>query len=73
VGNRGEGLIQCGDCAHGHCRQFSISISNDEFGLTIRFESEEEFTHFIEEGDATQEQPDDVPHTIRGSLHEVSD
>jgi hypothetical protein len=47
-------IIQRGDCARGHCRQFSISISNGEWGLTIRFESEEEFRQFFEDGEATQ-------------------
>jgi hypothetical protein len=47
-------IIQRGDCTRGHCRQFSISISNGEWGLTIRFESEEEFRQFFEEGEATQ-------------------
>jgi hypothetical protein len=46
-------IIQRGDCARGHCGQFSISISNGEWGLTIRFESEDEFRQFFEDGEAT--------------------
>ena len=47
-------IIQRGDCTRGHCRQFSISISNGEWGLTIRFESDEEFRRFFEDGEVTQ-------------------
>ena len=41
-------VVQRGDCTRGHCRQFSISISNGELGLTVRFESEDEFRRFLE-------------------------
>jgi hypothetical protein len=39
-------------CEANHCRQFSISISNGERGLTVRFESEHEFRQFLECGQA---------------------
>ncbi len=33
-------LIQQGRCDEGECNQFSISISNGERGMTVRFDSE---------------------------------
>src|SRR6478672_10124742 len=36
-------LIQQGRCDEGECNQFSISISNGERGMTVRFDSEAEF------------------------------
>ena len=36
-------LIQQGRCDEGECNQFSISISNGETGITVRFDSEGEF------------------------------
>ena len=47
--------IQQGDCELGQCGQFSISISNGERGMTVRFESEEEFRELLQRG--TVEQP----------------
>jgi hypothetical protein len=41
-------LIQRGDCTRDHCGQFSISISDGQVGLTVRFESEEEFRRFLQ-------------------------
>jgi hypothetical protein len=43
-------IIQQGRCDEGQCGQFSISISNGEQGLTVRFESAEEFRRFLERG-----------------------
>ena len=45
-------LIQRGDCTRDHCGQFSISISDGQVGLTVRFESEGEFKRFLEQGEA---------------------
>ena len=53
-------IIQRGDCTRGHCRQFSISISNGELGLTVRFESEAEFRQFLEDGDTAVEKSLDL-------------
>jgi hypothetical protein len=44
--------MQRGECGDGHCGQFSISISDGERGLTIRFDSEQEFRHFLDRGQA---------------------
>ena len=44
-------IIQQGRCDKNSCGQFSISISNGERGLTVRFESEAEFRAFIERGE----------------------
>ena len=44
-------VIQRGECTQGHCGQFSISISNGQLGLTVRFESEAEFRAFLERGE----------------------
>jgi hypothetical protein len=45
-------LIQQGRCDEGECNQFSISISNGERGMTVRFDSEAEFRNFLERGAA---------------------
>ena len=45
-------LIQQGRCEQNQCGQFSISISNGQRGMTIRFESEAEFRQFLERGEA---------------------
>jgi hypothetical protein len=45
-------LIQQGRCDEGECNQFSISISNGERGMTVRFDSEAEFRSFLERGAA---------------------
>ena len=45
-------LIQRGDCTRDQCGQFSISISDGQVGLTVRFESEAEFRRFLEQGEA---------------------
>jgi hypothetical protein len=42
--------IQHGRCDAGQCGQYSISISNGERGLTVRFDSEDEFRDFLEHG-----------------------
>lgn len=42
--------LQQGGCDVGQCRQFSISISNGQRGMTVRFESEAEFREFLERG-----------------------
>jgi hypothetical protein len=52
--NSPRAVIQQGRCDEGQCRQFSISISNGERGLTIRFESEAEFREFLVRGTAEQ-------------------
>ena len=49
-------LLQRGDCTRDHCGQFSISISDGQVGLTVRFESEGEFRRFLEEGEAAAPQ-----------------
>ncbi len=46
--------IQQGSCELGQCGQFSISISNGERGMTVRFESEQEFREFLERGAVEQ-------------------
>ena len=43
-------VIQQGRCADGECNQFSISITNGERGLTVRFDSEDEFRDFLNRG-----------------------
>jgi hypothetical protein len=43
-------IIQQGRCDSGQCGQFSISISDGERGMTVRFESENEFRQFLERG-----------------------
>jgi hypothetical protein len=43
-------VIQQGRCDEGQCGQFSISISNGERGMTVRFDSEDEFRNFLERG-----------------------
>ncbi len=42
--------IQQGSCELGQCGQFSISISNGQRGMTVRFESEAEFRELLEHG-----------------------
>lgn len=44
-------------CEEQHCGQFSISISNDSVGLTVRFVSAEEFRVFLERGEVSQSTP----------------
>jgi hypothetical protein len=43
-------LIQQGRCDEGQFNQFSISISNGERGMTVRFDSEAELRNFLERG-----------------------
>jgi hypothetical protein len=45
-------VIQSGRCDEGQCGQFSISISNGERGMTVRFDSEDEFKIFLQRGAA---------------------
>lgn len=40
-------LMQRGECERQQCGQYSISISNGEIGLTLRFDNQEEFTRFL--------------------------
>jgi hypothetical protein len=49
-------VMQRGECERQQCGQYSISISNGIIGLTIRFESEAEFTTFLAKG---QTEPSD--------------
>jgi hypothetical protein len=42
--------MQRGECERQQCGQYSISISNGEIGLTIRFETQAEFARFLETG-----------------------
>ena len=49
-------ILQRGGCDAGSCGQFSISISNGDIGLTIRFDSEREFHRFFAAG--TTEEPE---------------
>ena len=44
-------VMQRGRCDEGQCAQFSISISNGAIGMTVRFESEQEFRKFLEQGE----------------------
>jgi hypothetical protein len=44
-------VLQRGRCDRGECTQFSISISNGETGMTVRFDSEGEFRQFLEHGE----------------------
>ncbi len=46
--------IHQGRCEAGQCGQFSISISNGQRGMTVRFESEAEFREFLERGAVEQ-------------------
>ena len=48
--NPPRAMIQQGRCEHNQCGRFSISISNGEKGLTVRFDSEAEFRDFLERG-----------------------
>jgi hypothetical protein len=43
-------VMQRGRCSENQCGQFAISISNGERGMTVRFESEDEFRQFLERG-----------------------
>ena len=43
-------LMQRGRCDENQCDQFSISISNGQQGMTVRFASEFEFRAFLEHG-----------------------
>ena len=45
-------VIQRGRCSDNECGQFSISISNGERGMTVRFDSEAEFRDFMNRGRA---------------------
>jgi hypothetical protein len=47
---RPRAVMQRGRCDDNECGQFSISISNGERGMTVRFESEQEFCAFLERG-----------------------
>ena len=44
-------LLQRGRCDDGECAQFSVSISNGDIGMTVRFESEQEFRRFLDQGE----------------------
>jgi hypothetical protein len=53
-------LLERGRCADGHCAQFSVSISNGDVGMTVRFESEQEFRRFLDQGELLrQDRPGD--------------
>ncbi len=43
-------VIQQGRCEQNECGQYSISISNGERGMTVRFDSEDEFQAFLARG-----------------------
>jgi hypothetical protein len=47
-------VMQRGHCDENQCGQFSISISNGERGMTVRFATEQEFHDFLERGTAEQ-------------------
>ena len=49
---RPRAVMQRGRCDDNECGPFSISISNGERGMTVRFESEQEFRDFLERGSA---------------------
>ncbi len=42
--------VQKGNCELGQCGQFSISISNGMRGMTVQFDSEQEFRELLERG-----------------------
>jgi hypothetical protein len=42
--------LQQGSCDAGQCGQFSISISNGQRRMTVRFDSEAEFRELLERG-----------------------
>jgi hypothetical protein len=44
-------VMQRGDCERQQCGQCSISISNGQIGLTIRFETGAEFARFLATGE----------------------
>jgi hypothetical protein len=44
--------MQRGECERQQCGQYSISISNGQIGLTIRFDTESEFAQFLATGQA---------------------
>jgi hypothetical protein len=46
--------IEQGSCQIGQCGQFSISISNGQRGMTVRFDCEAEFREFLERGTVEQ-------------------
>ena len=50
VPNAPRVVMERGACGAGHCGQFSISISNGRTGMTVRFESEDEFRQFLSAG-----------------------
>lgn len=56
-------IMQRGECRHGECGQYSISISNGEVGLTIRFDTEVEFKQFMTRGELS-EHPADTARTL---------
>lgn len=43
-------VMQQGECERQQCGQYSISISNGQIGLTIRFDTETEFARFLATG-----------------------
>jgi hypothetical protein len=43
-------VMQRGECERQQCGQYSISISNGQIGLTIRFDTQEEFAQFLATG-----------------------
>lgn len=64
-------LIERGECDREQCRQFSVSISNGEIGLTVRFESEGEFREFMERGETAVQSVQISPQCRREEIHEV--
>jgi hypothetical protein len=42
--------MQRGECHRQQCGQYSISISNGEIGLTIRFDTQAEYARFLDTG-----------------------
>ena len=62
-------VMQRGECERQQCGQYSISISNGQIGLTIRFDTEAEFAHFLATGQIESPESDlglsnEVPGTI---------
>jgi hypothetical protein len=43
-------VMQRGECERQQCGQYAISISNGQIGLTIRFDTQEEFAQFLATG-----------------------
>jgi hypothetical protein len=59
-------VLQRGRCGQGQCAPFSISISNGETGMTVRFDSEQEFRLFLEHDTLTADEESGTTPSARG-------